>query len=178
MKLAFRQTYSALKTWPEVDRWKAAFGIAVPAAVIIALCGYIGGWLHLNPVSDLNGAVLAAIILFFIPAFVEELVFRGLLIVAIYVKHVCPTPQAYRGTVILLATLVVGWRTAVLFATGFIDLSLVVEAALLLPAIVLGGIVGTWFYRKLTTRGFFLFFQLVILFSAMNLLWQGLRDLL
>lgn len=102
----------------------------------------------------------------------------GLFFIAIYVKHVCPTPQTYRGTVILLAMLVVGWRAVVLVATGFIDRTVVVEGASMLPAIVLGGLVGTWFYRKLTVRGFFLFFQLVLSFGAVSLLWRGLKDLL
>jgi hypothetical protein len=102
----------------------------------------------------------------------------GLFVIAIYVKHVCPTPRTYRRTVILLAMLVVGWRTVVLVATGFIDRELVMEGALMLPAIVLGGIAGTWVYRKLTVTGFFMFFQLVILFGAVNLLWRGLKDLL
>lgn len=102
----------------------------------------------------------------------------GLFFIAIYVKHVCPTPQTYRGTVILLAMLVVGWRAVVLVATGFIDRTVVVEGASMLPAIVLGGFVGTWFYRKLTVRGFFLFFQLVLSFGAVSLLWRGLKDLL
>lgn len=102
----------------------------------------------------------------------------GLLFIAIYVKHVCSTPNIYRATVILLAMLVVGWRAVLLVATGFIDRTLVFEGALMLPAVVLGGIVGTWFYRKLTVKRFFLFFQMVILFSAVNLLWRGLKDLL
>lgn len=74
--------------------------------------------------------------------------------------------------------LVVGWRAVVLVATGFIDRTVVVEGASMLPAIVLGGLVGTWFYRKLTVRGFFLFFQLVLSFGAVSLLWRGLKDLL
>ncbi len=43
---------------------------------------------------------------------------------------------------------------------------------------MLGGIAGTWVYRKLTVKGFYLFFQLVVLFGAVTLLWRGLKDLL
>ncbi len=62
-------------------------------------------------------------------------------------------------------------------ATGFIDRALLVEGAVMLPAIVFGGIVGTWFHRKLAVRGFFLFFQLVILFGAVSPLWRGVKGL-
>jgi len=101
----------------------------------------------------------------------------GLFFIAIYIKHVCPTPQIFRGTIILLAMLGIVWRTIVLAAAGFIDRALLIEGALMLPTIVLGGFVGMLFYKNISAKRFFLFLQLVILFGAVNLLWQGLRDL-
>jgi len=77
---AVKQTWRALKVWPDAGRWKAALGIALPAVVIVALSGYLGGWLRLDPVVDLPSALIAAVILFFIPALAEELIFRGLLL--------------------------------------------------------------------------------------------------
>ncbi len=74
--------------------------------------------------------------------------------------------------------LVVVWRTMLLIYIGFIDLTLAFEGALMLPTIIIGGIVGTWFYRTLSVRGFYRFFQAVVLFGAVNLVWKGLRDLL
>lgn len=78
--LAVRQTRRALETWPDAGRWQSAFAIALPAIAIIALSGYLGGWLSFHPVSDLPAALIAAAILFFVPALAEELVFRGLLL--------------------------------------------------------------------------------------------------
>lgn len=43
---------------------------------------------------------------------------------------------------------------------------------------VLGGIVGTWVYRSLTVTGFFRFFQAVVPFGAVTLVWHGVTDLL
>lgn len=77
---AIKQTWRALLIWPDSGRWKAAFGVALPTAAIIALCGYLGGWLRFDPVMDLQSALVAVMILFFIPALVEELVFRGVLL--------------------------------------------------------------------------------------------------
>jgi uncharacterized membrane protein YfcA len=101
----------------------------------------------------------------------------GLFFVAIYVKHLAPSPQAYRGTIILLSMLVVLWRTGVLTVSGLIDVQLLLEGLVLLPAIVLGGIAGTWFYRRLSVKGFFLFFQIIILLGAVNLTLRGLWEL-
>tara|TARA_R110001599_G_scaffold107870_2_gene270716 strand:- start:17269 stop:17775 length:507 start_codon:yes stop_codon:yes gene_type:complete len=77
---AIRQTWRALQIWPAAGRWKAAFGIALPTATIIATCGFLGGWLRLDPVNDIQSALIAAVILLFVPALVEELVFRGVLL--------------------------------------------------------------------------------------------------
>lgn len=55
-------------------------GIILPAVAIIALSGYLGSWLHFDPVTDLPSALIAAVILFLVPALVEELVFRGILL--------------------------------------------------------------------------------------------------
>jgi predicted Abi (CAAX) family protease len=77
---AVKQTWRALKAWPATGRWKAALGLALPAVVIVALSGYLGGWLRLDPVVDLQSALIAAVTLFFIPALAEELIFRGILL--------------------------------------------------------------------------------------------------
>ena len=77
---ALRQTWRALKVWPDAKRWQSALAIALPGAAIIALSGYLGSWLYYNPVGEFRTALIAAAILFFIPALAEELVFRGLLL--------------------------------------------------------------------------------------------------
>ena len=80
---ATKQTWRALQIWPSAGRWKSAVGITLPAVAIIALSGYLGGWLYFNPVGDIESALVAAIILFFVPALAEELIFRGLLLATV-----------------------------------------------------------------------------------------------
>jgi len=80
MIVTAKQTWRALTTWPNASRWQAAFGIALPATVLIALSGYLGGWLYFHPLVNHPSALLAALVLFFFPALTEELVFRGLLL--------------------------------------------------------------------------------------------------
>ncbi len=55
-------------------------GIGLPAGAIIALAGFFGGWLAFDPVGDIPAALIAGIFLFFVPVFIEELVFRGVLL--------------------------------------------------------------------------------------------------
>ncbi len=77
---AIKQTWRALKVWPGARRWKAALGVALPATAIIALSGYLGGWLRFDPVVDTRSVLIAALVLFLVPALAEELIFRGVLL--------------------------------------------------------------------------------------------------
>ncbi|MEH6791661.1 CPBP family glutamic-type intramembrane protease [Parasphingorhabdus sp.] len=78
--IAARQTWRALTVWPDRARWTSASMVVLPAVAIVALSGYLGGWLSLDPVTDIPAALTAAVLLFFLPALAEELVFRGLLL--------------------------------------------------------------------------------------------------
>lgn len=75
-----RETMSALKKWPDTNHWVEAVKISVPALLIIALLGYFGGWVSWNPMTDWQALLPTLIVLFFLPAFFEELFFRGLLL--------------------------------------------------------------------------------------------------
>ncbi|MGB5723064.1 MAG: CPBP family glutamic-type intramembrane protease [Parasphingorhabdus sp.] len=77
---AVKQTWRALQIWPDMGRWKAALGITLPTAAIIALAGYVGGWVTFDQVPDFQSALIATVILFFIPALAEEIIFRGVLL--------------------------------------------------------------------------------------------------
>ncbi|WP_417622833.1 type II CAAX prenyl endopeptidase Rce1 family protein [Parasphingorhabdus sp.] len=69
-----------MKIWPDAGRWKAAVGVAVPAAAIISLLGYLGEWLHFDPVGNIQSHLITVAILFFVPAFLIEFIFRGVLL--------------------------------------------------------------------------------------------------
>ncbi len=80
MQAALRQTWAAVKFWPAASQWKTAVLFAAPTALIIAVAGAIGGWLSFSPVNDAQTALLALAILFVVPAFLEEIIFRGILL--------------------------------------------------------------------------------------------------
>ena len=77
---ALRQSWKALFHWPTGSQWRSAVILALPILIIMALLGYAGGWVGFEPVTDLRSILLTAAIVFVLPAFVEEFVFRGVLL--------------------------------------------------------------------------------------------------
>lgn len=76
----WKRLTGALCTWPTGRAW---FGCLIIAAIFLALAVLLDKSLILqSPARGLSGGPLAAFIVtaFFIPAFFEELVFRGLLV--------------------------------------------------------------------------------------------------
>ncbi len=100
----------------------------------------------------------------------------GIFFIAAYLRHVCPDARTFRGTMLLLSALLVGWRMALLVASGYITRQTWLEASVLFPVVFLGGLSGTWFYRRLPTARFYQIFQIVLLLAAASLIWKGLSD--
>lgn len=102
----------------------------------------------------------------------------GLLFLALYLRTVCADRMALRGTIMLLSLMVVAWRVIVLSASGFVDLTLVAEGALLAPLVVLGGVAGARLFRRLNEDWFAMAVRGVVLMGAAGLIWRGVSDLL
>ena len=102
----------------------------------------------------------------------------GLLLIAIYLRVICPEKLRFRGTILLLSTLVVLWRTLVMVISGHVDLRVAAEGLLLLPFILIGGVAGTWIYGRISEVRFSRVLQGVILFGAGVLLFRGAKDVL
>lgn len=102
----------------------------------------------------------------------------GLLFIAVYLRIICTDKVQFRGTILLLSMLVVGWRAAVMSISGHVDLTTLLESFVLLPTVVVGGIVGTMLYARISERHFTRMLHAVMLFGATVLLWRGARQLL
>jgi predicted Abi (CAAX) family protease len=101
VKIEFQQTWAALKAWPEAKQWIAAVRLAVPSLAVIALLGFLAEWLVWNPVTDMTSLLVTAIVLFFVPAFFEELVFRGVLLS--WLTQLTPRWGAWLSTLLFVA---------------------------------------------------------------------------
>ena len=80
MAQQLNQTLAALKVWPDAARWRSDVALAVPTLLVMAGIGYLSGWISFSPVSDGQIILTAVVVLFFVPALIEEIFFRGLLL--------------------------------------------------------------------------------------------------
>tara|TARA_R110000772_G_scaffold57351_2_gene129924 strand:+ start:239 stop:742 length:504 start_codon:yes stop_codon:yes gene_type:complete len=101
VQIAFRQTRTALQTWPDVKQWIGALRLAVPALAMIALMGFLAQWLVWSPVTDISALLISAAFLFFVPALLEELVFRGVLLS--WLTRLTPRWGAWLSTLLFVA---------------------------------------------------------------------------
>ena len=97
----------------------------------------------------------------------------GLLFMAIYLRLVKPDKADFRATILLLSTLVVGWRAIVMVYAGHIDRQIFTEGLLLFPVVLLGGLFGTRAFGWISELKFTRILQIIVLFGALVLIWRG-----
>lgn len=102
----------------------------------------------------------------------------GLFFVALYVKQLAPEPRRFRGTVLQLGVILTVWRLIVLSLNGLINIQILTETVLLLPAVFIGGFIGTQCYRLISAKRFFTIIQVVLLAAACGLVWRGIASLI
>ncbi len=102
----------------------------------------------------------------------------GMYLYSVYLKYACPTPNALRGTSILLGAIFIYWRFIAAAIMGLISLRLLIESALLVPPSVIGAWAGIHFFRRADSKRFYGAFQAVLFFGAAILMWKGLRQVL
>lgn len=99
----------------------------------------------------------------------------GLFFLVVLLKLAGLAPRVFRATTFLLSAFSILWRTALLALGGFITVTLLIESVLLLPPVVLGGVVGSRLFHRLSARTFFVAVQALLLAGALGLVWQGLK---
>ena len=80
MKLALQRLSGALQTWPDRRGWIAAACNLLWALPLIAVFGWIGGFVRFDPRPFDGSNIRLAATLLLVPALGEELLFRGLLV--------------------------------------------------------------------------------------------------
>lgn len=94
--------------------------------------------------------------------------------VGLYVRMFAPDRQGFRATIILIVAVTMVWRTAVLAMTGMITGALLAETLILLPGSVLSGALGARLTRRISDRGFFTAYRVVLCAGAALMIWRGL----
>lgn len=101
----------------------------------------------------------------------------GVYFLSVYLRWAAPRPVVFRATNILFSAFTGLWRGAVALAGGLISSALAIEAALLMPVILLGGWSGGKLSARLTAKRYFRVYRMLLLAAAVSLIWKGLGAL-
>lgn len=97
----------------------------------------------------------------------------GIYFLVVYLKLACKTAASLRGTNLILSGLSILVRVALLVPTGLITVPLLIEAALLMPIVLLGTWAGTRVFHKTEARRFYDALQVLLLLAALALMVRG-----
>lgn len=91
-----------------------------------------------------------------------------------YMRHVAPSPAAFRATNIVVSGAMSLWRATVTAAAGLFTVKLLIAAILVLPAVYTGGWAGRRLAGRLSARRYFRLFQVLLFLAAIGLIAKGL----
>ena len=92
---------------------------------------------------------------------------------AAYLKWATDSPCTFRGTNLLMAIFYGFWRFILLLIAGWIGWQMLLDAVTLLPAIVLGGIMGRMLSDRMDAPAFYRAVQILLIFAALLLVAKG-----
>ena len=95
----------------------------------------------------------------------------------VYLRKVCATPTALRGTNIAVAGIFIIGRLIAVTVAGLIGLELLFDTVLLLPAVFLGIWCGTKAFRAASPQGFYNALQLLLISVAIALVVRAAVDM-
>lgn len=98
----------------------------------------------------------------------------GLFFMAYYVRLSSNDPRSFRATTLLLSSIIVAFRTAVLAYAGFVNPQLLLETLCLAPFYVTGGWIGTVLFGRLSPKHFFMGIQVLLLMASAGLVYKSL----
>ena len=99
------------------------------------------------------------------------------LLLSVYVRWAAPDPTTFRGTNMAYSGFAIVWRVAVLALGSLLSLQLIVESALLVPAVLLGAFLGLKIGDKIDGERYFHIIQIVLVLAAISLFWKGFAAL-
>jgi uncharacterized membrane protein YfcA len=97
----------------------------------------------------------------------------GLYFLVVYLKLACKTAAGLRGTNIILSGIFILARLGLLMLAGFVSWDVAAEAALLMPAVLLGTWAGTKSFHAIDAQRFYSALQILLLTAAVALLIKG-----
>ncbi|MBK19288.1 MAG: hypothetical protein CMM52_10695 [Rhodospirillaceae bacterium] len=96
----------------------------------------------------------------------------------VYLKHACPTPEALRGTNVILSAMTMFMRAFALATAGLITPMLMLEGLVLAPIVYLATWLGAHAFKVTSDRRFYVALQILLLAGAAVLVFKGARQLI
>ncbi len=98
----------------------------------------------------------------------------ALFFLSVYIRHVTPSPRAFRGTNLLLTALHNFWRFGVVAFAGLVTPTLILEGAILTPLTLVAACLGGRAMGRLSPERFYRAFQLLVLLAAATVIAKGI----
>jgi len=159
-----------------VFAWLDGPGLGMLAGAVI-LGSILIDWLRLlDPLAHFVRANMRVVGPLFgvVSGLIAGIVGAGAVIfVSLYIRILAPDRQGFRATIVLVTGVIVLWRNLVLALRGFIDLTLFLEALLLLPGALLIGLVGRRAAARMSDRWFFAIYRIAIALGAGLMILRG-----
>lgn len=96
----------------------------------------------------------------------------------VYLKHACRSPEALRGTNVMLSSITMFMRASALATAGLITPTLITEGLFLGLPILLSTWLGAHAFKLTSNQRFFFFLQLLLLAGAAALVLKGASQIL
>ena len=101
----------------------------------------------------------------------------GIYLIVPYLKLACGTPEAFRGTNLVLSGFFLTGRVLFFIIAGLVTFKITAEVMVLLPAIFVGTWAGTRFFRVASPQRFWGALQALLICGALVLVGKGLAKM-
>ncbi len=95
----------------------------------------------------------------------------------VYLKHACPTPEALRGTNVMLSAMTMFMRAFALTTAGLITPTLITEGLILAPLVFLATWLGAHTFKVSSSQRFYFALQILLLAGAAILIFKGVQQI-
>ncbi len=160
--------------WLDANKLALVMGALV---VFILLADRVKLLERLSHVVDMRGRVVN-LVLAMVSATIGSISGGGTIyFLVVYLRRVCATPESLRGTNIAVSGIFVLGRLVAVTVAGLIDLALLVDALLLLPAVFFGIWCGTKLFRATSPARFYAALQVLLIGAAVAMIARAIADL-
>ena len=127
----------------------------------------------IEPIAHRNAAVFSAVSST-VAGLLAGIVGAGAMIfLSVFLRSILPERVTFRGTIILIVTCILVFRTFLLAATGMVSRSDVIIALMLLPIAALGLPLGRALSNVLTNKSFFIAYRWFMICAALLLMLRA-----